>query len=50
MLPYFDVEQAYAMSGSWPPIAWSGGAHLRQPADTEMLAFLGESARCSQEA
>ncbi len=41
--PYLDVEYAYAMTAPWPPTGWSGGAHLSQPFDSEIAAFLGDS-------
>jgi len=41
VFPYTEVKYAYAMSGFWPPSAWSGGAQLDVPWDTEMARLLG---------
>lgn len=39
--PYLAVRYAYAMSATWPPNAWSGGANLTEPVDHDLAKFLG---------
>ncbi len=40
--PYLDVQYAYAMAGSLPTSAWSGGTGWDDLAeDPEIAAFLG---------
>ena len=42
--PYVDVRYAYAMAGSLPTLAWSGGTGWEDLAeDPEIAAFLGST-------
>jgi hypothetical protein len=41
--PYLQARYAIAMTGTWPPVGWSGGVSLaRSLDDPELLYFLGD--------